>query len=703
MAATRIQFFCLIACIALVALPFGLLAQNQKKIDSLKKSLIKTSGGVSKYNLLNDLAWEYRFAYPDSTIVYSKNAYTLGKMLNLQTDLARSLNFQGVAYNYKGDRLKAYDLYVQAMQVSEEQKDSLQNAHSNNNIGRLLFEQGLLSKSYDYYLKASSIFKKKKDDYGLAYTLQSIGNLEIAQKDFAKAEENYKEALAIRLKQKEERAIMGAYILLSRLYHGKKDYEKSNAVLLKADSTGQRIHDEINLAEIRTLLAKNYLEQDRIKEAEEAAESGANVIKRFQSIRVLPETYLILGKIKLKQANYSMAESYFKTSLDIATKISDLQDQMLAYEQLWHIAELKQQKAKATEYLNQYLLRKDSIKDLDLTRQVERLQFQVQIEQKEKENELLKLQQAQQESVIAAQRIQNILLFAVVVLAFSLAGFFWVNSKRRRKASENLEAKNRFIEVQRQQIEKRNTDLSNQNHKLEDLNHEKDMLMNIVAHDLKSPLNRIIGLINITQMEGSLSPSQSEYLRLMKEVSQSNLDLIKDLLDVNAWDVEKEISHTAQVNLGKLLEERVANFQFAASNKEIELKLVHHLEANAIANSGYIIRIIDNLVSNAIKFSRRGTHVQVAASIENKNFILKVRDQGPGFSQQDKESLFQRFKKLSARPTGGETSNGLGLAIVKTLVDRLQGEIELITDEGKGSEFIIHIPVKIEESVSAQH
>ena len=702
MAAICIQIFLRITCIAFLALPYGLFAQNQKKIDSLKKSLIKTSGGVAKYNLLNDLAWEYRFAYPDSTIIFSKNAYTMGKMLNLQNDLARSLNFQGVAYNYKGDRLKAYDLFTQALSVSEEQKDSLQHAHSNNNIGRLFFEQGLLSKSYEYYLKASAIFKKKKDDYGLAYTLQSIGNLEIAQKDFVKAEANYKEALAIRLKQKEERAIMRAYILLSRLYYGRKEYDKSNTVLLKADSTGQLIHDEINLAEIRTLLAKNYLEQNQIKEAEEAAEAGAKVIERFQSMRVLPETYLILGKIKLKQANYSMAESYFKTSLNIASRINDLEDQMLAYEQLWHIADFKNQKAQAIEYMNQYLLRKDSIKDLYLTRQVERLQFQVQIEQKEKENELLKLQQAQQEAVIASQRIQNILLFAVVVLAFSLAGFFWVNSIRRRKASEHLEAKNRFIEVQRQQIEKRNAELSDQNQKLSDLNHEKDMLMNIVAHDLKSPLNRIIGLINITEMEGHLSATQQEYMRLMKEVSQSNLDLIKNLLDVNAWDVEKEIGHTAHVDLGKLLEERIANFQFAANGKEIDLKLTHQLESRADTNSGYITRIIDNLVSNAIKFSKRGTLVQVNASIENKNFILKVRDEGPGFSAQDKELLFQRFKKLSAQPTGGETSNGLGLAIVKTLVDRLHGEVELITDEGKGSEFIIHLPVKIEEGVGAQ-
>ncbi|MBK7653017.1 MAG: sensor histidine kinase [Flammeovirgaceae bacterium] len=72
--------------------------------------------------------------------------------------------------------------------------------------------------------------------------------------------------------------------------------------------------------------------------------------------------------------------------------------------------------------------------------------------------------------------------------------------------------------------------------------------------------------------------------------------------------------------------------------------------------------------------------------------IIKVADHGPGFSKADKEFLFQKFKKLSARPTGGESSNGLGLAIVKTLVDRLNGEIELVSDQGRGATFVVRIP-----------
>src|SRR6267142_1720350 len=131
----------------LLMLPALLNGQNLRKIDSLK-SRLPTASVENRYQLLNELAWEYRFAFPDSTIIFGEKAYVLATQLHLSADLARALNYQGVAYNYKGDRLKAYDLYSKALTISTSQNDSIQIAHSNNNIGRLFFEQGLMAKSY---------------------------------------------------------------------------------------------------------------------------------------------------------------------------------------------------------------------------------------------------------------------------------------------------------------------------------------------------------------------------------------------------------------------------------------------------------------------------------------------------------------------------------------------------------------------------
>ena len=680
--------------------PALLVAQNMQKIDSLKNKL-KQPAAQNRCELLNNLAWEFRFAYPDSTIIYGEQAYALGNELHLTTDQARSLNYVGVAYNYKGERLKAYDFFTQALDVGTRQNDSAQVAHANNNLGRLFFEQGILAKAYDDFIKSYTIFKKTGDHSGLAYTLQSLGTLQRSQKDFVKSEKNYLEAYQLRLELRNKRDIMSALMMLSRLYYERKEFEKSTRFLVKADSVGQLNKDEINRSEIKMLLAKNYLEMGRINEAEKVAEVGAKVISKSQYTRIQPETMLILGKIKFRKGNLKEAESYFKSSLKLAIDIKDLQGQMDAFQLLWKLAEAEQNKQEAVQFMNQYLVLNDSIKDLDLARQVDRLQFQLEIEKKEKENELLKLSEAHQAVIIERQRGQNILLFIVLFCVISLAGVSWYYNRKRSHANIMLEAQNKFIELQRKQIEKRNSDLSTQNQKLGDLNHEKDMLMYIVAHDLKSPLARIMGLANLLSKEGQLQPSQQEYLRLLKDVTQSNIDLIVDLLDVNALQTENEEPKAIVFELGQLLEERIAFFQYLFINKKIDLQLDHHLDKQVKSNPGYISRIIDNLVSNAIKFSKNGSTINVKATIVNATLTLVVKDNGPGFSEDDKKLLYQRFKKLSARPTGGESSNGLGLAIVRTLVDRLHGEISLTSESGNGSEFAVRIPIKVVESISA--
>ncbi len=104
------------------------------------------------------------------------------------------------------------------------------------------------------------------------------------------------------------------------------------------------------------------------------------------------------------------------------------------------------------------------------------------------------------------------------------------------------------------------------------------------------------------------------------------------------------------------------------------------------------VGIMDNLLSNALKFSPAKSIVRVNLSSANGQYRLKVIDQGPGFSEEDKSKMFRKFQKLSARPTGGENSTGLGLSIIKVLTEKLRGDVELISEKGKGATFNIVLP-----------
>jgi signal transduction histidine kinase len=164
------------------------------------------------------------------------------------------------------------------------------------------------------------------------------------------------------------------------------------------------------------------------------------------------------------------------------------------------------------------------------------------------------------------------------------------------------------------------------------------------------------------------------------------------LLDVNAIE-EKVSAHVpTEINVKDWFNERISSFQVSADAKQLSLETDNQAAGVFVTDVDFLGRIFDNLLSNAIKFSPAGKSVKVAIHSVNDSIKIIIKDEGPGFSDTDKQLMFQKFKKLSARPTGGESSNGLGLAIVKTLVDRLNGTISLESKPRAGAEFTVTLP-----------
>jgi signal transduction histidine kinase len=668
----------------------GVQGQNLQLIDSIR-TLLSDAENKQRFDLLNDLAWEYRGAYPDSTIAYARKAYALGQTLKLQTGLARSLNFLGVAHNYKGNRLASFESYDSALKVASSQNDSTQIAYSNNNIGRLFFEQGLLSRSYQYFVRALAIFEAIKDSSGLAYTYQSLANLYKSQKDHEKAEASYIKAYRIRLKLSNTRDIMSALTQIGRLYQEDSQHEKALRFFTLADSAGRKINDAINLAQIKTFNAESYLSQGLLREAEAMCAEGLNYILGKQNIRMLPHVYITMGQIQLEKKELVNAKHFFSLALEVSTRLKDLTSKMDSYYFLWKLSEKTNNLSEKLRNQNQYLIIKDSIKDLDLARQVERLQFEIDIQRKEQENELLKANEAKNAAIIQQQKYQNYGLIAIVAFVSVLGIVQWLNSTKHRQNSEKLEQQNDEIQKQRAEIIRQNKKLSKRNEQLSELNHEKDTLMSIVAHDLKSPLNRLNGLASLIQLEDDLNKQKGIYVKMLKDATHTGLVLIKDLLDVHMLEENVKPNYST-FDVSVFLLEKVREFSAIAEAKSIHLNITRVQNEMVHLDADYLGRILDNLISNAIKFSNRNTTVEIAVIKEKNELTISVKDQGPGFSDLDRLQLFQKFKKLSARPTAGETSNGLGLAIVKTLVERLNGKVRLDSAPGKGSEFIIILP-----------
>jgi signal transduction histidine kinase len=232
-------------------------------------------------------------------------------------------------------------------------------------------------------------------------------------------------------------------------------------------------------------------------------------------------------------------------------------------------------------------------------------------------------------------------------------------------------------------------DLAASNEGLAHLNNEKTEFLGMAAHDLRNPLTAIIGNADLLQME-----SRGEAAASGREISKAGrrmLELITDLLDANAIEEGRYASQVEPHDLRALVVAGLQHHASAAERKQSTLLLGDGPACWAQADRKAVLQVVDNLVSNALKYSPPGSVIGLTVQIVGEEVEFAVRDQGPGISAEDQKKLFQKHTRLSARPTGGESSVGLGLSIVKRLAEAMGGSIICQSALGAGAIFALRL------------
>jgi len=230
---------------------------------------------------------------------------------------------------------------------------------------------------------------------------------------------------------------------------------------------------------------------------------------------------------------------------------------------------------------------------------------------------------------------------------------------------------------------------------LVELNELKNKFLGIAAHDLRSPLAVVQAYLDmlLDGIVGDLSGEQLEVMKKIKKTCRGMLRLIEDLLDVSAIESGRLELRKTETDLEKYLKECYAGSQMLARAKSIDLKL--ELEPGLpkiFLDPERMAQVLDNLISNAIKFSNQNTSVTLGARRLKQVVEIWVADEGQGIPEEELPKLFREFGHISVRPTGGEKSTGLGLAIVKRMVEAHGGTIEVRSRVGVGSTFKFTLP-----------
>lgn len=249
-----------------------------------------------------------------------------------------------------------------------------------------------------------------------------------------------------------------------------------------------------------------------------------------------------------------------------------------------------------------------------------------------------------------------------------------------------LKAGQRIINLERTLVKKQE--------ELEDTNQIKNKFIGIVAHDLRNPVISIRGFSELLlKSTAQLTDEQKEFLDIIHTTSRNMLAMINDLLDISRIESgQMEIVHKPG-SLRELVLERIRLYEVQANQKHIRI----HPNLTEIERLSFdshrISQAIDNLISNAVKFSPTGTNVYVDLYQADSQAVFSVHDEGPGIPYEEQSLMFSEFHRLSIRPTAGETSTGLGLAITKRIMEAHGGAIEFESREGQGSIFSLLLPV----------
>jgi len=263
-----------------------------------------------------------------------------------------------------------------------------------------------------------------------------------------------------------------------------------------------------------------------------------------------------------------------------------------------------------------------------------------------------------------------------------------------RLTKEQVDASHSLLQVHAKAIEEKQKELARRNSELDESNKEKDEILSIVAHDLKNPIASQVGLADVLQdKKHPLSPEeQQECLSAIRESADKMMVIINNLILAHRFDHENVKTHTRHTDAKKMLEDLAGRYQARAEAKGQSLILQSKDELHCLADPFLLEQILDNLVSNAVKYTPMGKPIYLALEALDHKVRFVVRDTGPGLAEEERRKLFGKFTRLSPRPTGGEESSGLGLFIARKMTLAMGGRIGCESREGEGSTFYLELP-----------
>jgi len=722
-------------------------------IDSLRTELNRDVD-TAYVDILLDISFWHRNSSPDSTIFYAEKALMISKEIKYKDGEVLSTRNIGMGFEKKGKNDTALYICEKAIVLAEQYNLPGRVGDACNTIGLIHYKKGELEKAAQFFEKAGRLFKEADRSSDAAGSLSNTGIILETKGDYTRALDFYQQALLVFEELEHMDGIANVSHNIANIFKNGQEYKKALEYYMRAakidsitnnksgfattlaniadvkltmgDTVGSianhhkalAIYDQADRKCLKSLtygdLGNIYLSMSLLDSAYYYVNQSYKLAIECENDEQQVAAGIDFGKYYRAVGQQESAKKYLHESFDLAD-VEDMKPlQSSAAELLYLIYKEQNNLRQALKFLEAQKRLEDAIFNAENTREIAQLEAQYTLEKEKQQFEYEKqLKQMEYEKQLAHEKlIQRIFLIAILVftaLTIIILRLYFQKSKMNK----NLDFSNKEITQQNAQIleqheeilqqrdlleerskvvEQQKRNLEKVNEELVELNEEKNTIIGIVAHDLKSPINQIIGLVELSKMEkDNLSETLRTYLEQMEISSKRSVNMINRMLDINTIENKKIEIHSEDINLSKLLRELKSTFDTQASSKGISIEVDLKTDATLHTDKLLISEVFENLISNAMKFSPIKSEIKLGAEKDNGHLKLFVSDDGPGISESDQKLMWNKYQKVSAAPTANEKSTGLGLAIVKRYCDALGFEVYCESDVKKGTTFYISV------------
>jgi signal transduction histidine kinase len=652
----------------------GITARAQhKKSDTLLTALKRARIDTDRYVALIALSRHYYLTYPDSAIIFSQKGYEIAEKNNWLNAQAFALKRMGDAYVNSGDYVKSLQYYFKSLRIAESINDLIGIQSVSNNIGSLYLSKQDYRNALTYFYKAKKQLETYRQSDKNSYQYKRI---------------SYIIALNI-----------------GETYLGMKQVDSTEYYLNIASNAVKLLENSQDANEFKANIALDLGQAEALRGHKQAAlqdfRSAVSVAIENQDVDNLSTAYLSTAKLYHEYKQQDSAEYFAHKAIDVAIAAKFTQDVLNAGTALYSYYDEDKNTAEAYKYYKITTAAKDSLFSQEKVKQLLTLDF----DEKQRQKDIAAAQQEYRATV------RTYALIAGLVVLLLLAIIFWRNSHQRKTANRLLQAQKEEIQTTLGELKVTQNQLV-QSAKMASLGE----LTAGIAHEIQNPLNFVNNFSEVNrEMIGELkeelkSGNVNGAIALASDIEQNEVKIshhgkradfiVKGMLEHSRTSTgERQVT-----DLNVLADEflKLSYHGLRAKDKDFNAELVTHFDAalprlNIVQQD--IGRVLINLYGNAFYAVNQKTKiagpdykptVEVSTARENGSILISVKDNGTGIPESIREKIMQPF--FTTKPTGEGT--GLGLSLSYDIVVKGHGgNIDIESAEGKGSEFIIKLPL----------